>query len=163
MAGPTVRTDIVDCYVFRRVAGAAGPGSVELLQLRRTARPLAGTWQPVMGHVEAGESAAQCVRRELEEEVGLVRADGAIRGAWALEQVHPFFLPELDCVVMSPRFAVEVGASWEPRLNEEHGAARWVHSADAGLMFLWPGQRAAIAELLSLLREPERMERSRLA
>lgn len=151
---PAVRTDIVDAYVFRRDA----QGLVEFLQLRRVGPSLAGTWQPVMGHVEAGETAVECVWREVQEELGLVRTGGAVLGAWALEQVHPFYLASKDCVVMSPRFAVEVGQGFEPVLNEEHDAHRWVPAANADSAFMWPGQRAAIAELLGLLLDPVRLE-----
>jgi 8-oxo-dGTP pyrophosphatase MutT (NUDIX family) len=140
---PSLRADIVDAYVLRRTPG------IELLQLRRTGAPLAGTWQPVMGHVEAGETAVGCLWRELEEETGLAR--DTVLGAWALEQVHPFFIAEIDAVVMSPRFAVEVGAGWSPMLNGEHDAHRWVPAEQAEDAFLWPGQHAAIAELEALL------------
>ncbi|MEL6328040.1 MAG: NUDIX domain-containing protein [Planctomycetota bacterium] len=154
--GPRVRTDIVDVYVFRR-----GATDVSLLQLLRARDPLGGTWQPVMGHVEAGERAVDTVWRELGEEVGLRPPSGVV-GAWALEQVHPFFLADRDEIIMSPRFAVEVERGWEPELNDEHEGARWVSSGDEG-SFMWPGQRAAVRELLRLLddrdsaaHEPER-------
>jgi ADP-ribose pyrophosphatase YjhB (NUDIX family) len=115
---PRIRTDVVDAYVFRRA------GAIELLQLRRVEAPLDGTWHPVMGHLETGETATACMWRELHEETGLTPS-GAL-GAWALEQVHPFFLADRDEIVMSPRFAVEVGAGWAPTLNGEHDAHRWV-------------------------------------
>ena len=54
MPGPQMRTDIVDVYVFRRPSLDAG-AAAEFLQLRRISGAMAGSWQPVMGHVEAGE------------------------------------------------------------------------------------------------------------
>ncbi len=154
---PTIRTNLVDAYLFRRVEGNAHP---ELLLLRRAGEPLAGTWQPVMGHIERGETAVDCMWRELAEETDLARADAV--GAWALEQVHPFFLAERDEIVMSPRFAVEVPPGWEPILNNEHDAALWVSARDTRQRFLWPGQHAAIAELLDMLRNPRRLDALRL-
>ena len=85
VAGPRVRTDIVDVYIFRRARGV-----VEFLQLLRSADPLKDTWHPVMGHIERGETATACALRELEEEVGLRAGDPAFKRMWALEQVHPF-------------------------------------------------------------------------
>lgn len=180
--GPRIRSDIVDVYIFQRagtpprpVVGASAVSSswggttpdtgadpareVYFLQLHRARDPLGNTWQPVMGHCEKGETAVQCALRELEEEVGLQRTSAALRGLWALEQVHPFFIAELDAIVMSPRFAAEVTAGWSPRLNDEHAAHRWVHyrdavrpSGDGALM--WPGQRSAAREIVeSLLPE----------
>ena len=146
--GPKLRTDVVDAYVVRCGPGA-GPGA-ELLQLRRAKEPLLGAWHPVMGHIEQGETAVEAVYRELSEETGLAR--DAARAVWALEQVHPFFLPGSDEIMLSPRFAVEVEADWEPSLNDEHDAARWIGLHHAERSFLWPGQHAAIAEIRSILK-----------
>lgn len=138
-------------------ADASGTTSgVYFLQLKRTRDPLGGTWHPVMGHAEKGESAVQCAWRELSEEVGLRAGDPALRGVWALEQVHPFFIAELDAIVMSPRFAAEVSPDWTPRLNDEHAGYRWVHARDAVRpsgegAFMWPGQRAAAREIVESL------------
>lgn len=153
---PTMRSDLIDAYIFRR----SHPGRTELLQLRRTGEPMRGTWQPVMGHIEPGETAVACMWREIHEETGLARPDTL--GAWALEQVHPFFLAETDELILSPRFAIEVAADWQPTLNEEHDDARWVPIAEAPGRFLWPGQHAAIAELRSMLNSPARVDALRL-
>lgn len=138
-----VRTDLVDVYVFRR-----GAGAVEFLQLRRVGEPLSGTWHPLMGHLEPSEAPAACARRELAEEVGLSPGDPALMGLWALQGVHPYYLPTRDAVMLTPRFAAEVRPGWSPRLNEEHDAHRWVREPGA---FLWPGQRAAVAEILEVV------------
>ncbi len=145
--GPSLRTDIVDVYVFRRDEH----GAISFLQLRRAAEPLAETWHPIMGHVETSETAIQCAARELSEEVGLVVESDVVLGAWALEQVHPYFVAEIDVIVLGPRFAVEVAFDWSPTLNEEHSEARWVEEGEARSRFLWPGQRAAAAEIHSVI------------
>lgn len=160
MSGPRLRTDIVDVYVIRprerREAGGGTDGSgptVEVLQLRRARAPLAGTWQPVMGHVEPGERAAAAASREVREELGLdIADDRQCADLLALQQVHPFFVAELDAVVLSPRFAAVVHPGWEPTLNAEHGEHRWVPLTGAPELFIWPGQCAALAELAGLLR-----------
>lgn len=140
--GAAIRADIVEVYVFRAAADA--PLGCEVLQLRRATAPLRGTWHPVMGHIERGESAVVAALRELGEEVGLAASSPAVRGVWALEQVHPYFVPAIDCIVLSPRFAVEVEGGWAPTLNGEHDGVRWARSA---LEFLWPGQKLALAEI----------------
>lgn len=145
--GPRVRTDIVDVYIFRRRAG-----SLEFLQLLRSSEPLKDTWHPVMGHIEAGETAVACAMRELEEEVGLRPGGKALKGMWALEQVHPFFVAAINQIVMSPRFAAEVMPSWKPRVNDEHSKARWVKRGDVAKRFMWPGQVAACVEVAGLMR-----------
>lgn len=145
--GPRVRTDLVEVLVFRR-----RPQGVEFLQLRRATPPLQGSWQPVIGHVEAGETATDAAIRELREETGLDA--GRALGAWALEQVHPYFLAAHDAIVLSPRFAVEADAAFEPTLNTEHTASRWVWSSEVDASFVWPGQRLACREVMhEIVRE----------
>ncbi len=167
--GPGFRTDIVEVYLFRRLEGGGGHGGneLELLQLLRAGAPMDETWQPVMAHVEAGERAWACALREIEEEVGLARADPALRGFWALEQVWPYYLADLDCIVASPRFAAEVARQWEPTLNEEHSAHRWIVCPQhAGLpaaeFFMWPGQKHAVEELLDVIARPHAPAHERL-
>lgn len=154
---PTIRSDIVDIYLFRR--SGIQPGT-ELLQLRRATNPMHGSWHPVMGHIERGETAAACAVREMREETGLTRPQTL--GLWALEQVHPFYIAKTDEIVMSPRFAAEVAPGWEPTLNDEHDAARWIPLGEAPQQFLWPGQVASIAELRTMLDRPDRLDALRL-
>ncbi len=158
--GPAVRTDIIDVYIFRRARRRPDPldpvqapppfdaPGIEFLQLLRAGAPLANTWHPIMGHIEPGETAAACALRELSEEVGLADDSPDLLGLWALEQIHPFFVAAIDAIVLSPRFAAEVPPTWEPTLNPEHTAARWVHQQDITTSFMWPGQWAACREIL---------------
>lgn len=148
VAGPRVRTDIVDVYIFRRTRGG-----LEFLQMLRSAEPLKETWHPVMGHIEKGETAVACAIRELEEEVGLRPADKVFKGMWALEQVHPFYIAAIDQIVMSPRFAAEVARAWTPRVNDEHVGVRWVKAAEVARKFMWPGQVAACREVAGMVRK----------
>ncbi len=143
-----VRTDVVDVYVVR-VHNAA----TEFLQLRRAEEPLRGTWQPIMGHVDSGESSLAAALREMLEEVGLERRDTL--AMWALEQVHPYYIARLDAVMLTPRFAALVPDSWTPRLNAEHDDTRWVTCAEVETNFVWPGQRACCAEIASLVEHPD--------
>lgn len=153
--GPRLRSDVLDVYVFRRIARSEG---IELLQLLRAESPMEGTWQPVMGHIEPGEHTVAAALRELNEEIRLLPSSPAFLNLWALEQVWPFYLPSRDAIMLSPRFVVEVAADFEPALNHEHKGFRWVGSEasasplsmaarEMGRHFLWPGQRHVIAEI----------------
>lgn len=145
--GPRIRADVVDVYVAR-----TSSRGLEVLQLQRVDAPMAGTWQPIMGHIEPGETAVACAWRELHEEVGLARTSPALLHMFALEQVHPYYLAELDVVMLSPRFLAEVAPDWEPTLNDEHHAHRWIDVRDSDATFMWPGQVAAVAEIVRLTR-----------
>jgi len=156
--GPPVRTDIADLYVFRRDAQRSLE-SVEFLQMRRVGGAVDGTWHPVMGRIEAGETAPAAMLREAREEADLATPD--LLGFWALGGVYPAYLPPRDpllsgqladeCVLLAPRLAAEVSSGWEPKLNHEHDAYRWIARDDVDRSFLWPTQRAAIRELLEML------------
>ncbi|MBL9032007.1 MAG: NUDIX domain-containing protein [Phycisphaerae bacterium] len=139
---PRVCAELVDVYVFRRAPG------VEFLHLRRVGGSMHGTWHPIMGTIEPGEESPACARRELKEEAGLEAGDPAWVGFWALQGVHPYYIARRDAILLTPRFAAEVAAGWAPRLNEEHDAFRWVALADVPRVFMWPGQRAAIDEIV---------------
>lgn len=150
MNGPVVRTDIVDVYVFRGQAGH----SATFLQLRRAVTAaLPGTWQPVMGHIEPGETAAQCAMRELLEETGYAR--DRITGFWQLEEPNIYFLQASNSMMLSPCFAVRVDDGHEPILNPEHDALRWIARDHVDRAFLWPGQRRAVDQIIRDLIDPD--------
>jgi 8-oxo-dGTP pyrophosphatase MutT (NUDIX family) len=162
MAGPRLRTDVVDVYVVKRAdsdlpgehaaPAAMSWGSWLVLQCQRAGSgELCGTWQPVMGHVQEGERATNTMAREAKEELGLdVRGSEAV-GVWQLEQVMPFYVASNDCVYLSPRFVVQVVSSWNPRLNHEHSSHRWVGLSSEKQLFMWPGQHQALTEIEHIL------------
>jgi dATP pyrophosphohydrolase len=154
---PIIRTDIVDVYIFRRWPDetmARSDPVIELLQLFRARPPLSGSWQPVMGKIEGDETAPEAARREVMEEVGLSPDDHAWVGLWALDQVSPFYMRELDAIIMSPRFALEVAGTWRPALNHEHTDSRWISAHQASRYFMWPGQLAAVREITGAIVRP---------
>ncbi|MEC9373457.1 MAG: NUDIX domain-containing protein [Planctomycetota bacterium] len=158
--GPAIRSDIVDVYVFR--APDDDPTAVEFLQVLRNGPPLDHTWQPVMGHVEEGETAVHAAVREAAEEIGLRAGEPHWLAMWALEQVHPYYLADLDCIVMSPRFAVRVAPGFKPALNDEHADHRWVPIGGVPTHFMWPGQKAACREIIEELLRPGSLAERRL-
>jgi len=158
-AGAAVRADIVECHVVRPRAG----NGWEFVQVLRAREPLRGTWQPVLGHCEAGEGAVACVVRELREEIGLdVDDPSACEGLFALEQVRPFYLWRIDAVVLGPRFVAVVRPSFEARLNEESVSSRWVAFEGGEGAAFWPGQREALRDIARDLLDPSSPSREAL-
>ena len=115
-----------------------------------------------MGHIEHGETATRCAVRELAEEVGLTVRDPALLGLWQLEQVHPYFLAELDCIIMSARFAAEVTPDWAPVLDEANDDFRWIPADQVRTGFVWPGQKHSCHEILEELVRPGSLAVDRL-
>jgi len=155
MAGPKIQTDIVEVYVFRRTGERVG--DVVFLQMHRAGGPLPGTWQPVMGHVEEGETAMQAAVRELTEETQL-----SPQAMWQLESLNTYFLAKQDCAMLSPGFVVQVAADAEPTLDDSHDGHRWVQPDHADRAFLWPGQRNAIAQIMREIVPPDAPAREML-
>lgn len=162
IGAPMVRTDIVDVYIFRRRPhDDANP--IEFLQLHRAKDPMRNTWQPIMGHIERNETALATALREADEETALTHPTCDFIAIWALEQVWPYFLPADNCIVLSPRFTIEAHPTWEPALNQEHNAHRWIawpahteaaQTRPATHYFLWPGQHHAINEIAHHIADP---------
>lgn len=145
--GPHVRTDMVQVYIMR-----SGAQQTEYLQLRRTREPMIGAWQPVLGGIEAGETAPDAALREAHEETALDRAH--ITDAWALEGVDTFYMHRIDTIYHAPQFALLVPGEWQPTLNDEHDDHRWVPRAGVESHFMWPGQHRAIDEIERFLLRP---------
>ncbi len=137
-SGPRLRTDVVEVFVVR---------DGELLLMRRAKEPMLGTWQPVLGHAVEGETAVEAARRELMEETGLSDATGLVRFE-CLERVRPYYIPETDSIVLSPRFLATAPGGWEPELCAEHDERKWVASFEALDELHWPSQKEAWGEVL---------------
>jgi len=151
MTGPAIRTDVVEVFPF-----ACDGQGIRFLQLRRKNPPAAGSWQPVMGHIEAGEKAVDAALRELREETGLsplMLADG--RGLWQLEAVDTFFLASANFIMMCPGFAVQVDGNLPITLDDAHDDHRWVTADNASQSFLWPGQRHAVTQIFEEILAPD--------
>lgn len=85
-----------------------------------------GYWHQIAGGVEKGESPAAAAVRELREETGLAAEPAPIAGAFEYAGIH------VDC------FVAEAPAGWEPRLDWEHDAYRWLPASAAADLMHWP-------------------------
>jgi dATP pyrophosphohydrolase len=132
---------MVNCFVVRPAASAAG--AHEFLQLRRAPHEsLGGAWSTIRGGIHDGETAWQAARRELAEETGLTPRD-----FYQLDTIDNFYLVDGDTLWHAPGFCALVNREVQVVLNEEHDAFRWVPRERIDADFLWPGERAQLAEL----------------
>jgi 8-oxo-dGTP diphosphatase len=98
----------------------------EFLVVRRARPPMQGLFTLPGGCVEAGESLAEAVRREVREETGLAIETGTLAG-------HREVITRDDAGRVQRHFVIlTFAARWvagEPRLNEELLEARWIRPA----------------------------------
>ncbi len=133
--------EFVAVYVVRECDGRH-----EALQLKRSiGRYLGGQWSFAGGHVEAGESPQRAAVRELQEETGVAASD--MRVMTHLSSVETVFSPTFGGVVLRAGFCCVVGADTVVKLNDEHTDTRWIGRSDFARCVLWPGERAALAEI----------------
>ena len=135
-----VRHDMVACFVVR-VPGSAS--EAEFLQLRRVPGDyMGGAWSTVRGGIETKEKAWEAALRELREETGIEP-----REFFQLDTVDVFYLHGDDTLWHCPGFCAVVDPDVKVTLNSEHDAFRWVKRANIDREFMWPGERAQLAEL----------------
>lgn len=104
------------------------------------------SWETVHGHIESGESTAQAARREVREETGL-----SIERLYVIT-VQPFFVQKTQAVELAVVFAAFVAGGQSVSLGDEHVRSEWLSVAEATKRLIWPRERAALAEIVELLR-----------
>lgn len=151
------RPDLVDVWVFRLDPA----GRPEILLMRRSpGRILAGLWQGVSGSLEPGERIVAGALRELAEETGLGWAD--LEAFFDLDQVNQFHEPSVDAIVTAAVFAARVDPSAEVVRSHEHDEQRWLTSAAALELVVWPAYRESLARIERDLVHSERARWFRL-
>lgn len=111
---------------------------------KRTSRVrFANMWDAFGGHLEAGETPAHALVRELYEELG-IRVTGA-RFLHEYEDKDP-----TSKAMFHHHLYLVTGWQGEPRIaNEEHSEIRWCTAAEAAKLKLQPHLRKAIREVLA--------------
>ena len=124
----------------------------ELLLMHRTREDY---WHVAAGVVEEGESFAEAAARELRKETGLALepTDLERSQSYAIpDELRHEYTPGVAEVTIG-NFVVEAPLGWEPVLNEEHDAYRWLGVADAIALAHWPETFEIIATLAAPKRE----------
>lgn len=125
---------MTDSAVPQRPVVAVGAVVVDhdrLLLVRRGRGPAQGTWSVPGGRVEAGETLAEAVTRELREETGLEGLCGPLLG-WA-ERIGP----DEHHVILD--FEVTVVDLQEPVAGDDAAEALWVDLHEVAEMALVDG------------------------
>ena len=98
--------------------GAIAVQGGRLLLVRRGRGPAAGVWSVPGGRVEAGETLAEAVLRELAEETGLEgMCDELVGWVERMGPDHHFVILDFAVTVLEPR---------EPRAGDDAAEAEWV-------------------------------------
>ena len=138
----SISVGTIDVYC---IDPSAGDWSVLTLQRAHDTRcPTA--WETVHGHIETGESPEQAAVREVREETGL-----EVRRLYNVT-VQPFYLHKLATVELAVVFAAFVDRVRTITLGAEHMRHEWLPPDAALDRFVWPRERAALLEILHLLK-----------
>jgi 8-oxo-dGTP pyrophosphatase MutT (NUDIX family) len=105
-----------------------------------------GAWETVHGRLESGELPEDGAVREIREETGL----DAER--LYVITVQPYYLKATATVQLAVVFAAFVSEPAEVSLGPEHQRFEWLEVAAARARFVWPREREALEQILSLLR-----------
>ncbi len=147
----SVRPDLVACWLFRLDEA----GKPEILVIRRAPdRIHPGLWQCVTGRLEAGERIVDGALREVAEETGLRPPD--LESLYETDIVNWFHEASLDVVLGEAVFAARVRSGAEVVLSHEHDGARWLTTAEAGALVVWPAYLRAIEQVEWLVANPDR-------
>ncbi len=120
----------------------------EYLVLLRSPEKL-GYWHLVAGGVDWGEEPLAAAARELREETGLdtvpvqLGADLHYDLAGDPEPVRARFPPGTGRITVWP-FVADAPAGWEPVLDHEHVAVRWLRADEAISLLRYPEPREAV-------------------
>ena len=112
---------------------------------RDTRCPMA--WETVHGRIEAGEEPEDAAVREVREETGL-----EVERLYNVT-VQPFYLHKTHTVELAVVFAAFVAADAAVTLSEEHSRSEWLKTERALERFAWPRERAALRDVMHLLKE----------
>jgi 8-oxo-dGTP diphosphatase len=114
-----------------------------VLVARRARGPALGIWTLPGGVVEAGETLAEALRREIAEETGLTIEPVALAGFREVVVRDGGARVERHFVIMC--FASRWIAG-EPQLNDELSEARWLRPSELGELQTTDGLAAIVAE-----------------
>lgn len=119
----------------------------QLFSARRTEPPVAaGLWEFPGGKMEPGETAEECIRREIREELGVdvvlhEQLVGPLHGYWPLSERIAFSL-----------WLCTIDGDAEPQLLEDHDAMAWLGVDELYAVPWIEADEVIVRELEGLLR-----------
>ena len=122
------------------VAGALISGATLLVAQRNRPPELAGLWELPGGKVADGESDAEALARELDEELGVEVVVGARLGADVVVS---------DQMTLRAFLVTQTGGIVQPR---DHRALRWVTAVELDGLAWVPADRGWLPDLVAALR-----------
>lgn len=137
----SITVGVVDVYVIRPTR----PAWRVLVLQRASDTRCPSAWETVHGRIEAGETAEHGAAREVREETGL-----EIARLYNVT-VQPFYLSATQTVQLAVVFAAFVDEPAVVRLGAEHVRCEWLSVAAASERFVWPRERVALGEIVTLL------------
>ncbi|MEK7691365.1 MAG: NUDIX domain-containing protein [Bdellovibrionota bacterium] len=140
----------IQVWIYRR-----GPGGNVRFLLLKTHENRGSFWQPVTGHVEAGESLQEAARREGREETGWSALGLPSPAGIDFEFVDRHSgkpVREYVFLVEAPVEVTDDSIHLDP---SEHVAHCWISGADAFKLLRYDSNRAAINSVLQLLMGKE--------
>ncbi len=111
----------------------------EILIMKRATGAMTGAWYIPGGSLEENESPEEGVRREIREETQLEVESVRLFRVWEYRQ-------DESTPAVSITFICDAAPDAEPRINEEHSAARWVTAAYYRERFFTKEAMAALAK-----------------
>lgn len=111
--------------------------NVEILLLKRSEAD-GGFWQMLTGTLEFDESIEDCLARELKEETGITKIKSMS------EEVYRFSWQKQDYTVVEMVYGIEVPASSEVLLSQEHQDSQWLTLDEAHTLLEHDSGRAAL-------------------
>jgi ADP-ribose pyrophosphatase YjhB (NUDIX family) len=111
----------------------------QILIMKRAMGAMTGAWYVPGGTLEENEAPEEGVRREIREETELEVTNVRLFHAWHYRQ-------DESTPAVGITFVCDVPPDAEPRINEEHSAARWVDPADYRQRYFSDDVLAALSE-----------------
>jgi len=127
------------------VGAVVTDGRGRLLLIQRGHEPGAGLWSLPGGRVEPGETDAEALVREMEEETGLTVEPGRLIG-----QVQRPGLAAGDVIDIKDYAATVISGTLRP--GDDAADARWVAAEDLGVLAVTGGLVEALTEWGALRR-----------
>lgn len=138
----TINVGTIDVYLID--VRTDGWRVLTLQRAKNTRCPNA--WETVHGRIEPGEEPEEAAVREVKEETGLdvLRLYNVT--------VQPFYLHRTHTVEMAVVFAAFVPSGASITLGDEHVRSEWLTPDRALDRFVWPRERAALRDIVQLLK-----------